>query len=66
MVLNVPRQLDDNRAYTISETCVLIDINRNTLRRWTNGGLVRCEVRKADNKVFYRGRELRRLIQTTI
>ena len=56
----------DAHLYTIGETCKILGIHRNALRRYTNSGKLAFEVRKIDEKTLYRGRDLRKLITTTI
>ena len=58
--------VDPDKLYDISQTCVLLDINRNTLRRYTKQNKIKMVVRKADGKIFYRGSEMSRLVLTTI
>ncbi len=50
------------RRYGISETCALLGIHRNTLRKWTARGTIKCEYRKADMRKLYRGSEISRLM----
>lgn len=54
------------RFYTIGETCELLGIHRNTLRRYTRQNKIKMIVRKADGKTLYQGRELYRLVLTTV
>lgn len=46
--------------YTINETCELLGIHRNVLRRYTNAGLIKCGHRAADYRKFYTGLEILR------
>ena len=46
--------------YSISETCKLLGIHRNTLRRYTDAGEIRCVVRKSTWKKYYTGLEILR------
>ena len=41
MVNEEPKASDFGR-YSVSETCGLLGIHRNTLLKWTNEGKVRC------------------------
>lgn len=60
------RDIDLGRYYTIAETCSLLGIHRNTLRRYTGQNKIAAEVRKADGKSLYLGRNIQRLVMTTI
>lgn len=43
--------------YSIKQASALLDIHRNTLRRYTDSGEIRCGFRKNGRK-FYLGREI--------
>lgn len=58
--------VDPDKLYDIGETCVLLDISRNTLRKYTKQNKIKMVMRKADGKVLYRGSEMNRLVLTTI
>jgi len=58
--------IDLGGVYTIGETCTLLGVHRNTLRRYTRQNKITAQVRKADGKVMYRGRDIERLVKTTI
>ena len=60
MVNEEPKASDFGR-YSVSETCGLLGIHRNTLLKWTNEGIVRCGFRKANMRKFYEGREIKRI-----
>ena len=57
--------IDLGRAYTINETCAMLDIHRNTLRRYTRQNKIKALNRPADNKTLYRGRDIEKLVKTT-
>lgn len=58
--------VDPDKLYDIGQTCVLLDISRNTLRKYTKQNKIKMVIRKADGKVFYFGSEMKRLVLTTI
>ncbi len=58
--------IDLGRDYTIGETCALLGIHRNTLRRYTSQNKIAMAVRKADGKILYRGRDIEKLVYTTV
>ena len=64
MVANIT--VEDGRAYSISETCKLLGIHRNTLRRYTKDGRIASETREFDGRTLYRGAEIKRIVLTTI
>ena len=44
--------------YTVTETCTILGIHRNTLRRYTNRGVIQSGFRKSTLKRFYLGSEI--------
>lgn len=56
---NMPNVKPVNR-YTIDETCELLGLHRNTLRRYTEQGKIKCGVRRCPMKKFYLGSEILR------
>ena len=58
--------VEPDGAYTIKETCAMLDIHRNTLRRYTQQNKIPAMVREADGKVLYRGRDIKRIVTTKI
>lgn len=46
--------------YTPKETCALLGISRQTLHTRTQAGIIKAGIRKADNRKFYTGAEIRR------
>lgn len=53
-------QVSDTARYSIAETCGILGVHRNTLRRYTDGGLIRCGHRRGTGQKFYLGSEIRR------
>lgn len=47
--------------YSVGQTCTLLGIHRNTLRRYTEEGRIKCGFRRMDARKFYTGREITRL-----
>ncbi len=58
--------VEPSKLYDIGETCAMLDIHRNTLRRYTQQNKIKVVVRKADGKTLYRGSEISKLVLTTI
>ena len=47
-----------NGRYTVTETCNLLGIHRNTLRRYTRSGRIKLGVRKSTARKFYLGSDI--------
>lgn len=47
-----------NARYSVTETCALLGIHRNTLRRYTMKGRIRIGIRKSTARKFYLGSEI--------
>lgn len=65
MVTVVP-EIDKEGFYGITDTCKLLGIHRNTLRRYTGQNKIGYVIRKADGRTLYKGSEIIRLITTNI
>lgn len=50
--------VSDTGRYSVTETCNVLGIHRNTLRRYTDQGLIKCGFRKQTARKFYAGREI--------
>lgn len=46
--------------YNISETCEILGIHRDTLRKYTFTGSIRCGFRRCNGRKFYLGSEILR------
>ena len=46
--------------YTITQTCAILGIHRNTLLKYTTLGVIRQGVRRATARKFYTGSEIMR------
>lgn len=44
--------------YSVSQTCKALGIHRNTLRKYTVAGLIKCGFRRETARKFYRGSEI--------
>ena len=60
------RGVDPGRDYTIGEASEMLGIHRNTLRRYTKQNKIKARIRMADGKTLYRGRDMEKLVKTTI
>lgn len=44
--------------YSITQTCAILGIHRDTLRKYTDSGEIRCGVRRSTGKKFYLGSDI--------
>jgi predicted site-specific integrase-resolvase len=49
--------------YSIKETCVHLGIHRDTLRKYTDTGEIRCRLRQGGKTKFYLGSEIMKFWQ---
>lgn len=47
--------------YSVTETCKLLGIHRNTLLNYTRSGIIRAGLRKSTRRKFYLGSEIMRV-----
>jgi DNA-binding transcriptional MerR regulator len=57
--------IPDNGRYSIKETSRHLGIHRNSLKTYTDQGLIKCGFRKASMKKFYAGSEIKRFWKST-
>lgn len=48
----------DSAKYSVAETCRLLGIHRNTLKKYTDAGFIRAGVGKASGRKYYLGSEI--------
>ena len=54
-----PKVADAGR-YTMTETCKVLGIHRNTLRRWLQAGKMKVKFRRIDNRKVIESAEIKR------
>ena len=54
-----PKVADAGR-YTMTETCKVLGIHRNTLRRWLQAGKMKVKFRRIDNRKVIDSAEIKR------
>lgn len=54
-----PKVSADGR-YSVTQTCAVLGIHRNTLHKYTDSGLIRCGYRRESARKFYKGSEILR------
>lgn len=57
MVTEQPK-VEPHSRYTVTETCAILGIHRNSLRKYTDNGRIKCGVRKSTAKKFYLGSDI--------
>lgn len=57
MTSNEPKVSPTSR-YNVSETCIILGIHRNTLRKYTRLGRIKSGRRKSTGQKFYLGSEI--------
>lgn len=60
MICTEPRVSPAGR-YSITDTCKALNIHRNTLRKYTDEGKIKCGFRRATSRKFYLGSEIIKL-----
>lgn len=58
MITSVEPRVSLTGRYSIKETCKALSISRETLRRYTYAGHIRCGFRKNNAQKFYLGSEI--------
>ena len=57
MTTNEPK-VNPNSRYSTEETCRILSIHRNSLRKYTAEGRIKAGVRKSTGRRFYLGSEI--------
>lgn len=65
MITSNEPQVEPMKRYTINETAALLGIHRNTLRRYTDSGYIKCKYRKDTMTKIYLGQEVLRFWRET-
>ncbi len=52
-----PKVTADGR-YTVAQVCTALGIHRNTLRKYTDCGMIKCGFRRESARKFYKGSEI--------
>lgn len=58
-------EVSDNGRYTIGETCKILKLSFNTIKKYTDQGAIRCGIRKSNGRKFYTGAEIKRFWKAT-
>lgn len=57
-MVNELHNINPDAKFSVSETCKLLGIHRNTLYKYTMKGIIKCGVRSSTHKRFYLGSEI--------
>lgn len=60
MITSSEPQVQKTGRYTVTETCKHLGIHKNTLRKYTDEGRIKCGFRKESARKFYLGSEITR------
>jgi predicted site-specific integrase-resolvase len=58
MITAIEPKVNDSGRYSVSETCNVLGIHRNTLSSYTNSGIIKCGFRRMNGRKFYSGNEI--------
>lgn len=58
MITSTLPQVNETGRYGITETSNALGIHRNTLRKYTEAGYIKCGFRKVSARKFYLGSEI--------
>lgn len=60
MVTAIEPKVAPTGRYTVKQTCECLGIHRNTLRRYTDEGHIKCSFRRETARKIYLGKEILR------
>ena len=60
MITAIEPKVAETGRYSITETCNVLGIHRNSLRKYTDQGFIKCGFRKVTARKFYTGSEILR------
>lgn len=60
MVTAIEPKVSPTGRYSVKQTCEQLGIHRNTLRRYTEEGHIKCSFRRETARKIYLGREILR------
>lgn len=60
MITAIEPKVSETGRYSVMETCAVLGIHRNSLRKYTEQGLIKCGFRRQYARKFYTGREITR------
>lgn len=60
MICATRPKVESDGRYTVTQTCSILGIHRNSLRKYTDAGLINCEFNKICYRKLYQGKEILR------
>lgn len=64
MVISTRPAVESDARYTVTQTCLILGIHRNSLRKYTDAGLINCIFNGICARKLYLGSEIVRFWQT--
>ena len=58
MITSEEPTVSSTGRYTVTQTCEILGIHRNTLREYTSSGRIKCGFRRESARKFYEGTDL--------
>lgn len=58
MITVIEPKVNESGRYSVMQACEALGIHRNTLRNYTEQGLIKCGFRRGNGRKFYEGREI--------
>ena len=58
MITSEEPTVSSTGRYTVTQTCEILGIHRNTLREYTSSGRIKCGFRRESARKFYEGKEI--------
>ena len=58
MITSIEPNVIETGRYSVTETCKALGIHRNSLKKYTEQGMIKCGFRKLTARKFYAGREI--------
>lgn len=59
-------KVNESGRYSVKQASEALGIHRNTLRSYTEQGLIKCGFRRASYRKFYEGREIIRFWKASV
>lgn len=56
--------VSESGKYSVTETCQILHIHRNTLQHYTDEKLIKAGVRRSNGRKYYTGSEIKRFWTT--
>ena len=66
MITTEEPKVKETGRYSVQQTSAVLGIHRNTLRSYTEQGLIKCGFRKVNYRKFYEGREIIRFWKASV